>query len=719
MPIYNTKCGIDVTFSGVDGTDYAEEYYYHSPLISDAKTVWIKSGTMWDMRHNTGNVGAIQVGGLNGRKRTLIGTGIGYTGTWASGAVTGGGGIIRYTFDRMWDNATWGGPFGTPYPAYSGSFAMSGSTYTGTVPVVGTTGGNIANTASPSFYWRGMTDSVGDEWHVFKYADDDGTLGSANDDSWSSDGKWFMTVVNPKTPCLTVRTGAAGTGQFYTTPPYVYFMQVIRDQTTYFQGNCDFNLRDINGNNIFYSINSGGYVNAGAATVTLNQTNFTNGNNTLQYYYAGNAGFVRQRNVVKNPSFPSSGESHGNLLWGNQAGYDIATGRAFRSPYYTAFASLATENQHGQAAWNTNGGQGYRLGGDVAAYRAGPASTNAFLARLSGWNATLGGSTKTFAQYAKEMTIEQAWTTPNLGFELSMADVPMASAELNYRGYWDVDYIYGPIIAYDILMSGYRSDQHPSGITPVEDYFVRDTFANYVHYCSLWLGGHQALGDPAMWGTARNVGATLVASAMPTYSTPYFGTCGLDGNTGTYQWASFPSTGYTWNQLYLQATYPTGLYPNYPVYYYGWTGSAVSLIDSNANWIDRYDYTVAEQMGHNMGLYRNLVAQYSPLTNVSGFDNYLNKVTTGTAIALKAPTGFFRRTSALVLNNRWQTPAVNAQAWCQGLPPTDDESEDKQIINNGTLLSFAYYDDTWFGVPSGATLHRLGRCLKLKGYAFY
>jgi hypothetical protein len=48
----NYKTGIDTTFSGSEGTDYQEEYFFSDKLISDRKVVYIKSTTAITLSHN-------------------------------------------------------------------------------------------------------------------------------------------------------------------------------------------------------------------------------------------------------------------------------------------------------------------------------------------------------------------------------------------------------------------------------------------------------------------------------------------------------------------------------------------------------------------------------------------------------------------------------------------------------------------------------------------
>ncbi len=718
MPIANYKCGIDVLFSGIEGTAYAEEYHYYNLPIYDNKTVWIKDTTLIGMGHNVNN-SAVTIS----RTRNIVGTGVG-----------GSGGLIRYAFDKMWSRLNWSAST-TPYvySGYTGTFNIQSQFYEPGIPVVGTTGGttggnhsaNLANKDQVTgFYWRGMIDSVGDEWHIFKYADDDFyDFPNADGDVTASDGKWFTMVVNPKTPCLSITTGI--TGQYYTTPPYVYEMPVIRDtQTTYFQGNVNFNLRDIYGSGVFYQINSGGFVNGGSSSITLTQSNFNSGQNTLDYFCSGHSGFRRTRNLVKNPQFPSAGENHGNLLWGTAAEYTKVTGRLGLYPYSGTYPPFNNRNFYGidQSTWDLNVGSGYRLGGreGVAAWPAGPAATNAFQAKVLGYNAVCAGSVKSYADYAKEMMIENGWCTPNLGFENQMSTFPQASAELNYRGYWDVQIMYNIITAYDILIAEYRSDQYPNGVTPIQDYFVRDRMADFIHYGAMWLGDFQDLGGPGLWGTARNVGAMMAAYAMPSYSTPYYGTCGLDGKTSVYQWAPYKTNNYTWQQLFMTGNYPLTIYPQGPVYNFGWEGvnDGSYAIDPSGQMVTKVDYYGDGQMGYSLAIYKNLQAMYSPTVAHPYTDLYLNNATIGTAYYLVAtqgdtgapPYGPVRLTSVGCLNSRFPNLCTNAQAYASALPKDDiHDNSTYQGVNALDLYGLVFYDYLASGNGASLVLKRWGR----------
>lgn len=57
-----------------------------------------------------------------------------------------------------------------------------------------------------------------------------------------------------------------------------------------------------------------------------------------------------------------------------------------------------------------------------------------------------------------------------------------------------------------------------------------------------------------MWSTPRKCGAAVNMFCIPSYSTAYNGTCGLDGNTSVSPWTPFRDFPLTWKQVFLEDT---------------------------------------------------------------------------------------------------------------------------------------------------------------------
>jgi hypothetical protein len=731
----NWKCGIDVVWGVGDGSDkgtaYYEEYPYFDKRIYDVKTVYIRDNTLITMSHNERNIASIV---LNSRNKTVIGTGIGFSGFGGTSTAdvgtqganwTGGGGIIRLKFDKMLSRNVWSTGNSAPtFPHYTGAFTLRSAEYVTGVPVVGVTGGttgwsNSADMSNQSpttgFYWRGAIDRFGDEWHVFTYADDDITIGGANRDSTASDGKSAYLVVNPKTPCLTVR--ASGSGQFYTTPPCVYLMPIIHQpQTTYYTGGVGnevtFELRDIYENPVAYRINSGDWA-TGGASVQLNWNDFNVGQNTLDYYYSGNESFVKLRNIVRDPDFPSAAEQHGNILWGDAAGLAKVTGRLTQWPYSVSYAALAGESKNGQNGWNALRYSGFRLGGFTSPnnwgyWQAPSPHINAFMAlttNFTGYRAGIANN-KTYASYAKEMIIENVCNIVPVGFELNQASQGIPAQEYNYRGYWDAQWAFYQTLGYDILIDGYKNTQFTGGITPIEDYFIRDQMASWNHLCGLWIGGYYGGGtpqSPGMWGTSRNVVATANTLVMPTYSTPYYGTAGMDGNTGVFPWAPYATGNFTWKRLFVDSDYPTGNYPYMPVYPYGMQGVSgmvndLCMITVSGLWIDRTAYLSYSQFGQWLYLYSNLQKQYYQSVDRQPIDRFLWFVSNGNATGLKNSPSLgdpylFRAMSTVLMNTGYADYVTNGMAWTRSLANNNGNSLIGGL-DESTVVGLTYLDST-------------------------
>ncbi len=595
----NYKTGIDLHFGNSastatdKGTAYAEEYLYFDKMLDDHKIVYIKAGTAITMSHNSRNISGNPDG----------------SDSYAAAATNIG--QIRYKVDG--DHKFNVNPLS--WTAYTAPLAFKDMDYgfygdSGT-KVVGTTGDNgVAQTLENKLtrYHRGMLDSVGDEWHTLTVADDDSAV-TANNEFKSSDGKIWYFVVNPKTPCLTWRT--SGSGQFYTSPPKTYFIPKIYDQTTYFSGTVTCEIRDINGNHVFYRVNGGSFINAGKNHVTLDQGAFNNGNNTLEYYYAGNAAHTKIRKVVKNPDYPSAKESHGNRLWVDSTQWTNEvkpnlTGNPDKAWWLDQWKRGNKTASH--AAINTGTRIGKRSTPGEAAF------PNALIAKIYGMTYKYGTAAQTAADFAKLALLDTHTVLDPIGIELNTSNGPVPTRELVYRGYYDTRPIFSLAAAYDILAGDYRANQgFANGLTAIEDYFIRDSLARWVHISGMHTGGWNApvwyvLDGGGMWDTAHKIGGAMVACMMPAYSTEYYGTCGLDGNPRTFNSATFPTLNHRWFDLYLDNNVtPTG-FPNVAAR----IGVDDYLFLANGKWHDRIPYAHTPLMGQAFGLYYNLIKLFHP-----------------------------------------------------------------------------------------------------------
>lgn len=592
LELTNYKSGIDLHFgnSASTATDkgiaYAEEYLYFDKVVDDHKVVYIKSDTLISLRQNERNVAA-------------------QSGANSYSTVGPGFGTMMFKIDgdqkRLPEPADWSA-YSVPFAFSNLNYGLYGAPQTPVVGTTGPTGGDLTEANIGTRYSRGMLDSVGDEWHILTVADDDAAL--AGNQEWrSSDGKIWYFVVNPKTPCATWRV--TGSGQFYTTPPKKYFFPIIYDQTTYFSGTVTCELRDINGNNVFYRINGGSFVNAGTNFVTLTQDNFAAGFNTLEYYYAGRQANTKTRRVVRNPAYPSAGESHGDRLWVSAALFESEV-----KPRINADPELKKWRDFWRTSntWNfyvsiaANSRKGLREVAEAS-------FPHAFTARWEGMTFKQSGIPHTAADLAKMSLFETKSLLDPIGYEhQAWTGAAIPSREMNYRGYYDVEGIYEHAAAYDILAGYYRANQgYANGLTPVEDYFIRDALARWVHCAQLIKAGYAA---PGMWPTAHVTGAAVIAGMMPSYSTEYFGTCGLDGNTTTYPWTPFQSTNYTWKQMFLSDGVPLTGYPNCKR-----QASINEHFTADGKWADRISYADTSLFGKCVQVQYNMAKLFNPSAN--------------------------------------------------------------------------------------------------------
>ncbi|PAW65862.1 MAG: hypothetical protein B9S34_09515 [Opitutia bacterium Tous-C1TDCM] len=719
----NYKSGIDVTWGGTKGTDYQEEYLYHDKLLYDQKIVYLRDTTTITMAHNARNNANYHV--TDGGRQIIGANGV------DSLPGTGDEGVIRYKLDRdrqdsmKWANNTAGTQTSLVLPAYTAPFRLADLTYDGIVPVVGTVGSNGGNIASRSaYYFRGIRDSVapssgpGDEWHVLSYADDDRSFLQARSTAtgnfidqafYASDGKTVLLVVNPKTPCLTLRVpGAVGTGQFYTTPAKAYWTPKIVPQTSYISGNVTIEITNLYGTNVFYRINGSGatpFIDAGGPSVTLSQADFPNTGataNTLEYYYAGNQAFTKTRTIMREPLFPSAGEPHGNYLWVDAAGYTKVTQRITRAPYSGQYLNYRNRGDFsGQLDWDGNANLGRRNAG---ANGGSHALKNAFVAKIEGFNFTRTGGSKSHGRYAKEMLLESPRNIDPLGFEMQHSADAIPNRELHYRGYYDANPMLEGIFAYDIMIANFKSTQVAGGITPIEDHFIRDRFAGFAYEAMQWSAGMTALDAPGMWGGARMMTAVSIAMIMRDYSSPYYGTSGFGTIQTKYPLCPYENDQLTWKEALFDGNKTKTTYPNLKWYtgisdngneslFFSQGEVAGGVTFDAGHWRDKVSYFSFGLMGTHLATWANMAKLWGAGKTDPLLELGIAKGTAGTLLGGKdAPPAADRFPMLTVLNSRWLGAATNALAWTQSLPANDNNSDDKSMQDAG-VFGFAWYDD--------------------------
>lgn len=676
--ITNYKSGISLVWEGTPGEDYMEEYFYHDRLVSDRKVVYLKSDTAIRMFHNERNI----AGETNGSDYYRD------AGPEVGRIMLKPDGDGRY---RLAPDA-WI-PYTAPFTFADLDYGMFGDPGT---PVVGSTGDNglaprLDN--KDEYYHRGIRGPAGDEWHTITVADDDAPWIDGGDIEFgASDGKVFLFVIDPQTPCL--RWRASGGGEFYTTPPKNYFVPRIFEQTTYFTadaaGDVRVEIRDIHGNEIFYRVNGGDFIAADGPAATLDAADFEPGENVLEYYYAGRGEHVATRRVVRNPDYPSSGEEHGDRLWLDAERWnEEMRDRLAASWWMNEWQSDPGRNGHEAIAAQRRTGQR-----TIHSTRDdGSALVNALVARCYGMDHEsrhIDTPTNSFADFSKWALLEAHTALDPVGAEINTSMRPVATRELQYRGYYDVRPIFSYAAAYDILIGHYRSDQgHSNGITVIEDFHIRDLLARWVHNCGMLSGGFgstDTIRSGGMWDTARKTGAAFIACMMPSYSTPYFGTSGVDGSRTTYPEPVFPTLNHTWFDLYLDNSVEVEGYPRLNTR----MGVEEHLFDSEGVWQDRIGYSGTRLMGHNLSVYHNLLKLFHPEKRLVNFERAMERAARGELTGAKFNRErdrdpVFR--SWLAMQNAWH-PEFRAVAGPRTAALSNDQTEGvgKQYNDGGPLF---------------------------------
>ncbi len=208
-----------------------------------------------------------------------------------------------------------------------------------------------------------------------------------------------------------------------------------------------------------------------------------------------------------------------------------------------------------------------------------------------------------------------------VGLEQHQNFASIPSREIKDRGYYTVG-SRGRLLdlpfAYDLLIGTYRSDKNPEGITPIEDLFIRDSMARWIMFTLTEIGGYNPH-VPGMWGRCRFIASQVMALAMPSYSTPYFGTSGVDGNRTVYRDLPFPSKGYTWKEIFIDESNDTPGYPDpkFTADFDGqWQGPGAVATNSNVSvgqgaWGDRLPYSELRLCGWPFGTLAMMAALHT------------------------------------------------------------------------------------------------------------
>jgi len=614
------KSGISCLPLGIRGTDWDEEVNWYIPAQDDRKTIYLRSTTEIALFHNARNC-------RSAGSRSVV-YDIGVT----------GGGDIRYCIDRNRQmRYQWGLKAGTDrrYAAYTAPFSLDSRTYgsgysddSSTVAVVGSTGDNGESIDDRvAYYCYGQVDDFGDEWHELAWADDDTAmqiaLGQTTKETYSSDGKSLTLVVAPNTPCL--RWAATGVGQFYTTPAKMWYIPKVHAQTTYISPTgITFALSNVmTAAPCYYKWDSAESYTEYTGPVDC--SGLSDGSHTLRYYYRNDV--VKTRTVVMDPCFPSIGETHGYALWEDDTKFNaikaLCLTDSARHIYEYGLLVNATDDQ----LFESRTGLGKRY-----FWRDDDALNNAFVAKVKGYTNDTGTATdgESCIKRAKGMLLDNSLGIDDMWLNCGNS-CPNPCVEQRYRGYYDIYITLGNLFAYDLLIHDYNSTDDALGITPIEDYKIRDSLAKYACEGMMTCGLYEnfAWENPDirdMWGTSRELATYMIGIVMTGYDSVAYGTSGFDGTAATHAYTPFPDQTLSWKDV----LYTEGVsMPGWPNMYRVWGIHTLILETPTVRpqdalelavgcWADRTAYALSTMEGGNLQLFSN-VLKVSPITTAKSY----------------------------------------------------------------------------------------------------
>ncbi len=554
VPLTHYKSGISLLVEGEPGVDYAFERFYHDPRLDDRGVIYLRAHTMIRLEHNDQNFLVTRGAGASGR---IIGR-HGEDGMPDSGDE----GVIRMKvdMDRFWGLHWSNGNIGSSsveeshrVPRYSGPFSFQTLTYFDGTPVLGAVGQSAPishNAARVPTYWRGIIDEFGDEWHILTVGDDDQFIPNHDRhkyDCWSSDGKIFLFVVNPKTPALGFL--ADGPAQYYTTPAKNYFIPHIHPQITYLTAGVRFfftNLTDPT-KSVQYRIDeiNGREWKTYQKPIAVDSLGLKDDTRYTLRFRIGADGPEKTRTLHFQPGYPSDRERHPSpVLFRDEQQlalirHNIQNLEVHRRQYARMLEPVSAE-QRG------NPGQGLRTAAGTYAASA------AFPIFLEGV-----GKYPHLEKIVREELLDNWLVLDPIGVEL-LHNLANPCRERVYHGYYYAGRVLNLAVAYDLVIRTLRPEKSEYGFTAIEDLKIRDLLANFaLETMSMradyplpdgWPSNYRHTPDDlGMWSTARQIALHLVAMILPSYDSHYYGTSGADGKTqATHVMVPFAAEPRTW-----------------------------------------------------------------------------------------------------------------------------------------------------------------------------
>lgn len=546
------KSGISLQVLGTYGVDYLVENWYHDPKIDPRCTVYLKSTTAIDLKHNAANI----TGWREGSDQAHGGPAL----VSVSGRPAG---TIRYRVDQEYGRrGNWGFGDGPQYPAWPGNQNFAAMRYANdaSLPVVGVTGPVPGVSPGPltcgeinrTYYWRGVVDPFGDEWHTIAVGDDDSANTDLNHNAWQSDGKVYCFVVNPATPCISFVAHDAA-AQFFTTPPKAYWVPHIAAQTTYFDGNVTLEVGAFDVAKCRYSlVRAGSPASWQDYTGPVDISTLTADVDYTLSCRIGPSGQIKTRTINRaHAVYPSDGETHpGHILWANNAERDHIIARCKDTLDTTPRRHLwrSTFNQVGTGA----GGlppllDGYRIRWQDNHVEG----IIAFRAFVDGVGVDTG-----LEAWLHDALLDNNLSLDPVGVELNH-DNGTPCQEVNAFGYYTAQVPFGIAMAYDMLIATNRKPARSYGWTAVEDHKIRHMLAGFAHasmlyYTDAQFGGGWPTGnggrDYGMWGTAWLVSAQIIAMVMPEFDSSVYGTSGAPSGSvpSPHLWCPYKDMAISW-----------------------------------------------------------------------------------------------------------------------------------------------------------------------------
>lgn len=585
LPLLNRQSGISVALSGTNGEDWLVEHSYHDAALTD-QVIYLRSDVEISLFHNANNSIMNRTVGLP----AILGD------TGLDGIPNNGDeGDIHWKIDRDMQNHSYNNTTSIPSwaPLYSAPFRFDGLTYDGSLPVLGTTGDNgkpwgDSPKATTERFAYGQVDATGNEWHTLTYWDDDEPVydaaGKNSHRQGASDGHWVYVCVNPVTPVVQfVATGPAE--QFYTTPIKTYHVPKTWAQTTYLTGGVELRFFNLNSDQtIEYRVDEGNWQPySGNGLLASDLVGADDTPVTLEFRN-GPTGPVAQRTLVLNPGTPAADEVHGYLLWADAEERDVVVNRLknvqpFKQSYIglkgSYYQDLSTEYDDVRGGWRSGAGM------------ASTSLNNAFLASIDG---LLSGAAA--ADIAKERLLRMARLEP-VGFERDINSATPSKDYLNELSQ-TIQQFADAAVAYDLLAANFRQSDEPDGMSPIEEIRIRDGLAE-IAKTILQVRANNSFsvgGGDTHWAHGYELAIGIIAAAMPTYKTPYFGVSGGDFETvndlideNDQYWNPFPDQGVTWWDAATDPFIETPGHPNVKA-----PLRAEALLTDNGYWTGPNDF---------------------------------------------------------------------------------------------------------------------------------